>query len=141
MAASRRCGRQQPWIPFSAILVRHCLMRKDLNNTGNEKLRCRVPVPAWILLCGRCGLMFAAPPTHCAQQWVAVRRSNVIRIADHTNNPPVQGAAPATPAPAHVTMLTHCTCNFDGRCSSCLVPSTRPFSTNGKRLILSSCSS
>jgi hypothetical protein len=85
--------------------------------------------------------MFAAPPTHCAQQWVAIWRSNVMRIADYANNPPAQGAMPATPAPAHVTMLTHCACDFDGRCSSCLVLSTRPFSINRKRLILSSCSS
>jgi hypothetical protein len=72
--------------------------------------------------------MFTVPPTHCAQQqWVAVRSSNVIRVADCTNNPPVWGAMPTTPAPAHIIMFTHYTCNFDGRHSSCLVPSTRPF--------------
>jgi hypothetical protein len=79
--------------------------------------------------------MFAIPPTHYAQQWFAIRRSNVIRIADYTNNPPAQGAMPATPMPAHNTMLTHHTCNFGGRYSSYLVPSTRPLSLNRKRLL------
>jgi hypothetical protein len=60
-------GEELPSMNDTHHIFQNFLASGSNSYTGNEKLRYRVPIPTWILLCGRYRLMFTIPPTHCAQ--------------------------------------------------------------------------
>jgi hypothetical protein len=109
------------------IVHGQCQSHLNFNDTGDEKPRCRVPVPTGILPHGRCGARITTPLADKVQQQVAVRRSNVSRIADHADNLQVGGPMPVA---AHITVPTPCACNFSGICGPFLVSHSQSFSLN-----------